>query len=340
MRLGSLFAGIGGFELAATWAGIEPVWSNEIDDYACKVLNKNFKHEIIQKDIREIGAQNLSPVDIISGGFPCQPFSWAGLQKGIEDDRYLWPETLRVVNELRPPWFIGENVAGLLSMAQPIWESWVESKTHLSETEKDVVIQRAEWYVLNRIIQDLEKIGYQVQTFNIPAVAVGACHRRGRIWIVANSISDSMRTKGERRVDLAQNPLERRKREKDTIGSSKVFTNDATNTQSKDDRRYKSRKSKGQIQQSGISAEPGATTDTELWRFQKPRGESISKIGDDNFQDGWLQVKPLLRGGDDGLSNWVDRIKGLGNAIVPQVTYEIFKTIVQIENEAHNTDMD
>ena len=116
MRLGSLFAGIGGFELAATWAGITPVWSNEIEPFACKVLTKNFDHEIIQKDIREIGKHNLPAVDIISGGFPCQPFSQAGKRKGTEDNRYLWPEMLRIIRELQPSWVIGENVAGLLSM--------------------------------------------------------------------------------------------------------------------------------------------------------------------------------------------------------------------------------
>jgi len=106
MTLGSLFAGIGGFELAATWAGIEPIWSNEIDSYCCKVLNKNFNHEIIEKDIREIGKHNLKRVDIISGGDPCQPNSVAGLGKGKEDHRFLWPQMFRIIRELHPPWII------------------------------------------------------------------------------------------------------------------------------------------------------------------------------------------------------------------------------------------
>jgi len=112
MTIGSLFAGIGGFELAATWAGIEPLWSNEIDPFACKVLTKNFNHEIIQKDIREIGKHNLQPVDIISGGFPCQPFSQAGKRQGTDDDRYLWPEMCRIIKELRPPGLLVKMLLG------------------------------------------------------------------------------------------------------------------------------------------------------------------------------------------------------------------------------------
>jgi len=163
MTLGSLFAGIGGFELAATWAGIEPIWSNEIDSFCCNVLRKNFEHEIIEKDIREIGRRNLKRVDIISGGFPCQPFSQAGKRKGKSDDRYLWPEMLRVIKELQPPYVIGENVAGLLSMEN-------------GETLKNILI-------------DLENEGYNNEIFSISACSVSAWHRRERIWIISNTNS-------------------------------------------------------------------------------------------------------------------------------------------------------
>lgn len=288
MKLGSLFAGIGGFELAATWAGIEPVWSNEIDKFACKILKKNFDHEIIEKDIREIGKSNLCTVDIISGGFPCQPFSQAGLKKGVEDDRYLWPETIRVVSELRPTWFIGENVAGLLSMAQPIWESWVESKTHLSDEEEDVVIQRAEWFVLNRIIQDLEEIGYQVQTFNIPAVAVGTHHRRGRLWIVAYTDSSTNR-KQKSGIDDSEN--------KKTLGI----------------------RSKNSTTRDIGGASTIRETNSRLFDISNP-------------EDYW-ETEPRMDRVVNGIPNRVDRIKGLGNAIVPQVIYQIFKGIKQLNDE-------
>lgn len=166
MTLGSLFAGIGGFELAATWAGIEPVWSNEIDNFACDVLRKNFTHEIIQKDIREIGKHNLPGVDIISGGEPCQPHSVSGLQKGVSDIRYLWPEYFRCVDEFRPRYVVNENVFGSISNG-----------------------------TLDKKMDDLESIGYTCwPPIVIPANFMGAWHKRKRIWLVA--YSDGKRREG------------------------------------------------------------------------------------------------------------------------------------------------
>jgi DNA (cytosine-5)-methyltransferase 1 len=159
LTLGSLFAGIGGFELAATWAGITPVWSNEIDSFCCQVLRNNFTHRIIEDDIRKIGKHNLESVDILSGGFPCQPFSTAGRRKGTEDDRYLWPEMLRVIREIQPRWVVGENVSGLFT-----WNRGL---------------------VFEQVHTDLENEGYEVQSFIIPACSKNAPHRRDRVWIVA-----------------------------------------------------------------------------------------------------------------------------------------------------------
>lgn len=155
MTVGSLFAGIGGFELAAQWAGFTPVWSNEIDPFCCKVLRKNFKHRIIEDDIRNIGAHNLETVDILTGGFPCQPFSIAGKTKGTADPRFLWPEMLRVAKEINPPVIVGENVAGLKDMG------------------------------LDEILNDLDKSGYTAEVYNIPAEALLAPHKRERLWILA-----------------------------------------------------------------------------------------------------------------------------------------------------------
>lgn len=341
MTLGSLFAGIGGFELAATWAGITPIWSNEIDRFPCKVLRKNFTHEIIQKDIREIGKANLPRIDIISAGFPCQPFSQAGKRKGTDDDRYFWPETLRIVQELRPPWFIGENVAGLLSMAQPIWESWVESKTRISEEEEDVVVQRAEWYVLNRIIQDIEEIGYQVQVFCIPAAAVGARHKRNRVWIIANSQCKSRRKETKARLEMEGEILDRRERNKNSI-RSKSYRKNAAHSKIKNDGGDKSKKSKGQIQQSGISSKQTNVSNADSQRQIQCRPKTRSRkkyikgsgSQSESFSPGSEQnwaAEPELGRVAHGIPNRMDRIKGLGNAIVPQVAYEIFKAIVDVE---------
>ncbi len=319
MKLGSLFAGIGGFELAATWAGIEPIWSNEIDSYSCDVLRKNFNHEIIQKDIRKIGKQNLAPVDIISGGFPCQPFSNAGKRKGTEDDRYLWPEMLRVISELKPSFVIGENVAGLLSMEN-------------GET-------------LKRILSDLENEGYNNEIFIIPACGVQAWHRRDRIWIVSHRISDTMRKEGKRGVDLEQNPLDRSKRKEDTNG----FTEICQDVSESNSSGYIHGKSKEQPTKGGINAlskskssgEHGKDVSNTMrsgsqGQFQESE-ETKRPIRKEGFSEhssyGWLprteywETEPDVGRVANGIPNRVDRLKGLGNAIVPQVAYELFKAI-------------
>lgn len=125
-------------------------------------------------------------IDLLTGGFPCQPFSQAGQRRGTEDDRFLWPEMLRVIKEFRPTWIIGENVAGLLSMAEFDGESEVASETDLFGNRNDIHTKRGRG-ILFRIIGELEQIGYSVQTFVIPACAVNAPHRRDRVWIVAHA---------------------------------------------------------------------------------------------------------------------------------------------------------
>jgi len=156
MTVGSLFSGIGGFDLGLERAGMTIKWQVEIDDFCNKVLEKHWPDVKRYRDIKELRGDELEPVDLICGGFPCQPFSAAGKRRSKEDDRYLWPEMLRIIRSVRPNWIIGENVAGIVSLA------------------------------LDDVLSDLENEGYTCQSFIIPACAVNAPHRRDRVWIVAN----------------------------------------------------------------------------------------------------------------------------------------------------------
>lgn len=157
-----LFSGIGGFTLAAEWAGFETVGFSEIEPYAIKVLGKHWPHIPNHGDIKNVSKKTIpQKIDLLTGGFPCQPFSDAGKRRGKEDERHLWPEMFRVISEIRPTWIVGENVTGIIRLA------------------------------LEGVLTDLEGEGYAVQAFNIPACAVDAPHQRQRIWIVAHALQGS-----------------------------------------------------------------------------------------------------------------------------------------------------
>lgn len=160
MTHGSLFSGIGGFDLAAEWAGWENVFHCEYEPFAQKVLKHHFPNSKLYNDIRTFDATDyFGRIDILTGGFPCQPFSAAGKRKGTEDSRHLWPEMLRIIREVAPKYVVGENVRGIIN-----WSGGM---------------------VFEQVCADLEAEGYEVQPYLLPACGKNAPHRRDRIWFIA-----------------------------------------------------------------------------------------------------------------------------------------------------------
>lgn len=268
-----LFAGIGGFSLAARWMGWNTVAWVEINKYCQQVLKKNFPEAKGYGDIKEFnGTEYRGTTDIITGGFPCQPFSVAGKRKGKEDNRYLWPQMLRVIKEVRPSFIVGENVTGIIGMA------------------------------LEDVLASLEAEGYYTETFIIPACGVGAPHRRDRVWIVA--YSDILGSKRWSKLCDWKN--------KDKEIRSNLLQ---------------------QINGSGnkrIATNPDFQS-LEVGQLKSNGEEQQTTIGSNNRWEIWPTQSGIC-GRDDGIPNRVDRIKALGNAIVPQVAFEIFKGIETLAN--------
>jgi len=286
MRHGSLFSGIGGFDLASEWMGWENVFHCEWNTFGQKVLNYYWPNSITYNDITKTDFTiHRGGIDIITGGFPCQPYSSAGKRLGKEDDRHLWPEMLRAIREIQPTWVVGENVRGLTN-----WNGGL---------------------VFNEVQAELEAQGYQVTPFLLPACAVNAPHRRDRIWFVANSSSKRLE----------------RSRGKSIQGSITRFTerNNDGNASNSDSCRQQAFNSQNSILGKKDSATPFS-------------GNSIKSIHTKPYWESFPSVSPICNG-DDGISDRLDSItfskwrqesiKAGGNAIVPQVVYQIFKAIEQ-----------
>ena len=234
-----LFSGIGGFALAARWAGMETVGFCEIEDYPRRLLGKHFPGVPIHRDIRDLDGHQYEGTEVITAGFPCQPFSTAGKRRGKEDNRYLWPELVRVLREARPTWFLGENVSGIINLA------------------------------LDTVLSDLEAQDYEVETFLVPACSQNAPHRRERVWIMAHSVCN----RSQARISGQDTGEE---------GESGVF-------------------------------------DYESDQFRRWTSSS------------YWETEPNVGRVADGIPNRVDRLKGLGNAIVPQVAYQFLRAIQIVE---------
>lgn len=315
----SLFSGIGGLDLAAEWSGFRTVGQCEWADYPTKVLEKHWPEVPRWRDIRTLTNESffertgLRTVDIISGGFPCQPFSVAGKRRGEEDDRYLWPEMLRVIQEIRPAWVVGENVAGIVSMVKPVPHFRVESRTinrFPNEDHYEAVLSRQEDALFVSLLEDLERIGYEVQPFIIPACAVDAPHRRDRIAIVAYTDKNGCLRSGSK-LTVRRNTNQKY--------SSVTKSRNVSNTHSQ------------RLQIPGF--EPGqqavqTENGTEFCRG-RPTQSGLGGMADGlpHWMDDPLGVPRIAA----AIKDRVNRLKCLGNAVVPQQFYPIFRIIAQIE---------
>lgn len=321
---GSLFSGIGGFDLAAEWMGWTNVFHCEINEFCTRILNHHFPNAEHYADITKT---DFTPwrgrIDVLSGGFPCQPFSLAGQRKGAGDDRYLWPQMLRAIREIQPSWVVGENVAGILTMVQPGEEVEVGSQTSLfGEADRKRVLLRQE-YVVETICRDLGSEGYSVQPFLIPACAVGAPHRRDRIWFVARLAANP---DGDRCTPCAASGrIEESRREH--LPQQEERGNEAERLDGLDGFPWTSSDTNGKRRGNGNGQRP------QGWK--EPDGRVETLRGPSAWTD--FPTQSPVRSGDDGISGGLDgitfpkwrqeSIKAYGNAVVPQVVYEIFKAI-------------
>ena len=345
MTHGSLFSGIGGFDLAAAWCGWDNVFQCEIDPFCQRVLKYHFPNTELYGDIKTTDfTKYRGTIDVLSGGFPCQPFSVAGKRKGADDDRYLFPQMLRVINEVRPRWVVGENVGGIVSMVQPGSETPVESQASLFETDDEKTILAQE-YVIETICAGLENIGYSVQPVVIPACAVGAPHKRDRVWFIAhdsNTRSENLQQEWEDGISFTQTTPNANSNDAERCGYGKI-------EQTEGERQYK-KQERGIRQNServGCKRVIANSTSDRSQEGTKVRASTISRkvVGFNRFP-----TQSPVCGRDDGLSDKLDfasvfegiefprkgksfprwrkeSIKAYGNAIVPQVAYQIFKTI-------------
>lgn len=185
MNHASLFSGIGGAEVAASMMGWQNLFHCEIQEFPRKVLDYWFPNSESYEDITKTDFTKWhGKVDVLTGGFPCQPFSLAGRRKGADDNRYLWPQMLRAIRQIHPTWVVGENVNGIKTMVESCQVTQMGRTDYLFE--ENYLYREESRFTLDKICADLEAEGYSVQPIVIPACAIGAPHRRDRVWIVAH----------------------------------------------------------------------------------------------------------------------------------------------------------
>jgi len=345
MRHLDLFSGIGGFALGLERAGFETVAFCEIEEFPRQVLRKHWPDVPIFEDVKELTGEQIErevgPVDLITAGYPCQPFSLAGKHRGKEDDRHLWPEVNRLLAELRPAWFIGENVAGHINMG------------------------------LDEVLSDLESQGYTARAFVIPAVALDAPHRRSRVWIMAHAKGfgcgegrkqrDIHETHGRQIGERSPIPAGTGKQPENMAGSevnanrnnsgqpaSEGAGQDGWDEQGNDiggiredvPKPDNAKRRRGEVGgssrdgQPSLHGEEGTVADTAR-ELLDGTGESWDRGR--QYPDGcrWLP-EPNVGRVAHGIPKRVDRLKGLGNAVVPQIPEILGMAILAVENEGQH----
>jgi DNA (cytosine-5)-methyltransferase 1 len=283
---GSLFSGIGGFDLAAEWMGWENIFHCEWNAFGQKVLKHYWPNAISYEDITKTDFTiHRGRIDILTGGFPCQPYSSAGKRLGKEDDRHLWPQMLRAIREIAPSYVVGENVRGLTN--------WNEG------------------LVFDEVQADLEAQGYEVLPFLLPACSVNAPHRRDRIWFVAYNNGIFQGERGD-----VESSEQSRYRES-LLPTTKERPTPNSNNRRKRRETFEQRRKKYKFEGSTIRSEFATSCTSTNWNY--------------------FPTQSPICNGDDGLSDRLDSItfskwrkesiKAGGNAIVPQVAYQIFKAL-------------
>ena len=343
MKHGSLFSGIGGFDLASEWMGWENVFHCEWNPFGQKVLKHYWPMAESFEDITKSDfTKYANTIDILTGGFPCQPYSSAGKRLGKEDERHLWPEMLRAIREIAPRFVVGENVRGLTN-----WNGGL---------------------VFDEVCAELENLGYQVAPVVIPACGVNAPHKRERIWFVAANTKCKPTGSDRGTNDEAQGDV-RRRNTGDVFGTLRS-TGNVTNTMSFRLQQCENKRKVGGRQEEvcgqGSKSTNGIETNGEVFNVantsdtglqggefngtfeggERQCNDSRKSIAELYQIENWKQfpTESPICGGDDGIPNRLDditipkwrneSIKAYGNAIVPQVAFEIFKAIQQCDNES------
>jgi DNA (cytosine-5)-methyltransferase 1 len=324
MTHGSLFSGIGGFDLAAEWMGWQNIFHCEWNPFGQKVLKHYWPNAVSYENICTTDfTVHRGQIDILTGGFPCQPYSTAGKRLGKADERHLFPEMLRCIKEIKPRWIIGENVRGLVS-----WNGGL---------------------VFHEVYDDLEREGYEVQSFLIPAASVNAPHRRDRVWFIAH-IDNKRRSDGFGQVQSENGKISEWYNDAKSCYTDKQLTTNSTIKRlegSAGKILQKSRQGFAEYIQKDFT-----NSDFEIlehgYRKRKTNESTVQekRVKSFNCSRKWetFPTVPPVCDGDDGLSDRLDNItfpkwrnesiKAGGNAIVPQVAYQILKTIEEYERIA------